>query len=98
VVQSRAIRTDFRRQFVDPGDVGLESDQLNTSFRVDYDLSDEVTLSSFTGYNYRTATTALDADCTGDSFQTTLLASFLIGAPLPLAPPRQSGGAEQGCR
>ena len=88
VIRPQAINTDFTRQFVNSGDVGLESDQLNTSFRVDYDLSDKVTLSSLTGYNYRAATSALDADYTPNSFQTTLFASFPIGAPLPLAPPR----------
>jgi iron complex outermembrane recepter protein len=88
VIRPRPISTDFKRQFVNPGNVGLESDQLNTSFRVDYDVSDKLTISSLTGYNFREATSALDADYTADSFQTTLFASFPIGAPLPLPAPR----------
>jgi iron complex outermembrane recepter protein len=89
VIRPQPINTDFRRQFVDPENVGLESKTFNGAFRVDYDVSDALTLTSLTGYNKRTANNKIDGDYTPNSFQTVIFASFPVGrAPAPVVPPR----------
>lgn len=81
VIQPQQINTDYSRQFVDPENVGLEANTLNTALRMDYELNDEVTLTSLTGYNRRNADTKTDGDYSGDSFQFAILAAI----PLPAA-------------
>ncbi len=91
VLQPGEINTDFSRQFTNVGDVGLEADTYNTSLRMEYELSDSLTLTSLTGYNDRTETQLTDGDYSPTSFQTAVFASFPLGAPLPFppaAPPR----------
>ena len=89
VIQPQAVNTDYRRQFVDPENVGLESKTLNAAFRMDFDFSDEITLTSLTGYNRRTANTKTDGDYSPNSFNMVIFAFGATGpAPAPIVPPR----------
>jgi len=78
-IQPQQVSTDYRRQFTDPGKVGLESKTLNAGFRMDYDLTDRLTLTSLTGYNHRKATNQTDGDYSPNSFQQVIFASFPAG-------------------
>lgn len=89
VIQPQAVNTDYRRQFVDPENVGLESKTLNAAFRMDFDFSDEITLTSLTGYNRRTANNKTDGDYSPNSFNMVIFAFGATGpAPAPIVPPR----------
>lgn len=89
VIQPQQINSDYRRQFVNAEDVGLESKTLNAAYRMDFDLSDRVTLTSLTGYNRRVADTQIDGDYSGNSFQMVIFAYGATGpAPAPVTPPR----------
>lgn len=79
VIRPQPINTDFRRQFADPEDVGLEARTLNTAFRMDYEFTDQLTLTSLTGYNKRKADTNTDGDYSAESFQQVIFASFPAG-------------------
>lgn len=88
-IQPQQVNTDYRRQFVDPENVGLESKTLNAAFRMDFDFTDELTLTSLTGYNKRTANTKTDGDYSGNSFNMVIFAYGATGpAPAPITPPR----------
>lgn len=89
VIQPQQVNTDYRRQFVDPENVGLESKTLNAGFRMDFDFTDELTLTSLTGYNRRTANTKTDGDYSPNSFNMVIFAYGATGpAPAPIIPPR----------
>ncbi len=76
------INTDFSRQFAN--EVGLQADTYNLSLRLDYELSDNLTLTSLSGYNNREQTTRTDGDYSPGSFQTARFARFPIsGFPRP---------------
>lgn len=83
VIQPQQVSTDYRRQFVDPENVGLEAKTFNGAFRMDYDFSDTVTLTSLTGYNKRKANTKTDGDYSGGSFQYAILAAIPSGPAIP---------------
>ena len=88
-IQPQQVNTDYRRQFVDPENVGLESKTLNAAFRMDFDFTDELTLTSLTGYNRRTANTKTDGDYSPNSFNMVIFAYGATGpAPAPIVPPR----------
>ncbi|KWV90786.1 TonB-dependent receptor [Erythrobacter sp. YT30] len=86
VIQPGELNTDFSRQFSDPEDVGLEADTYNVSFRMEYDISDELQLISLTGYNNREETLLTDGDYGPNSFQTAVFARFPAGAPIGFGP------------
>lgn len=89
VIQPQPISTDYSRQFVDRDDVGLRSDTFNSAFTLDVDFSDNLTLTSLSGYNSRIVKTQTDGDYTAGSFQTAIFATFPVGpAPPPVTPPR----------
>lgn len=89
VIQPQQVNTDYRRQFVDPENAGIESKTLNAGFRMDFDFSDELTLTSLTGYNRRTANTQTDGDYSPNSFNMVIFAFGATGpAPAPIVPPR----------
>jgi len=89
VIRPQAVNTDYRRQFVDPENVGLESKTLNAGLRLDFDFTDELTLTSLTGYNRRTANTKTDGDYSPNSFNMVIFAYGATGpAPAPIIPPR----------
>ncbi len=88
-IRPQQINTDFRRQFVDPENVGLEAKTLNTGLRMDFDFTDNLTLTSLTGYNRRTANTKIDADYSPNGFNMVIFAFGATGpAPPPVTPPR----------
>ncbi|MDM7957448.1 TonB-dependent receptor [Blastomonas sp.] len=88
-IQPQQVNTDYRRQFVDPENVGLESKTLNAALRMDFDFTDALTLTSLTGYNKRTANTKTDGDYSGNSFNMVIFAYGATGpAPAPITPPR----------
>jgi iron complex outermembrane receptor protein len=88
-IRPQQVNTDYRRQFVDPENVGLESKTLNTALRMDFDFTDELTLTSLTGYNRRTANTKTDGDYSPNSFNMVIFAFGPTGpAPAPVTPPR----------
>jgi len=86
ILEPGQINTDFSRQFTNAGDVGLEADTYNTSLRMEYELSDSLTLTSLTGYNDRTETQLTDGDYSPNSFQTAVFARFPAGAPIGFGP------------
>lgn len=89
VIQPQQVNTDYRRQFVDPENAGIESKTLNAGFRMDFDFTDELTLTSLTGYNRRTANTKTDGDYSPNSFNMVIFAFGATGpAPAPIVPPR----------
>ncbi len=88
-IRPQAVNSDYRRQFVNADDVGLEAETFNAGMRLDFDFSERLTLTSLTGYNTRVADTRTDGDYSGDSFQTVIFAAFPVGpSPAPVLPPR----------
>ncbi len=85
-IQPQAINTDYTRQFVNAEDVGLEAKTFNAAFRMDYEVSDQVTLTSLTGYNYRREILNTDGDYSPTSFETAVFARFPAGAPIGFGP------------
>lgn len=85
-IRPQAINTDYTRQFVNPEDVGLEAKTFNAAFRMDYEVSDQVTLTSLTGYNYRREILNTDGDYSPTSFETAVFARFPAGAPIGFGP------------
>ncbi len=85
-IQPRPINTDYRRQFTDPDDVGIEADTYNVSLKLEYELTDSLTLTSLSGFNDRVQTTLTDGDYGPNSFQTARFARFPAGAPIGFGP------------
>ena len=84
-IKPQPISSDYSRQFVDAEKVGLEARTFNGAFRMDYDLSDKLTLTSLTGYNKRTADNLTDGDYSGNSFNMVIFAYGATGpAPAPV--------------
>ena len=78
IIQPQPINTDYERQF-SPGDfVGNSIDTLNTGLNIEIDLSDNLTLTSLTGYNNRVATQRTDGDYSPFNFQGVVFATFPI--------------------
>lgn len=86
IIRPGQLNTDYKRQFADPEDVGLEADTYNVSFRMEYDLSEKLQIVSLTGYNNREQTLLTDGDYGPESFQTAVFARFPIGAPIGFGP------------
>jgi iron complex outermembrane recepter protein len=81
----QALATDYSRQFIDPERVGLEARTFNGGFRADFDISDQLTFTSLTGYNSRTADTKTDGDYSPSAFQLVIFAYGATGpAPVPV--------------
>ena len=88
-IRPQEISTDYRRQFVDPENVGLEARTLNSGLRMDFDVNEQMTLTSLTGYNRRTSTLQTDGDYSPNSFNLVIFAYGPTGpAPAPIVPPR----------
>ncbi len=88
-IQPQQASSDYSRQFVNAEDVGLEAKTFNGAFRMDYDLTDQLTFTSLTGYNKRTADNKTDGDYSGNSFQLAIFAYGATGpAPAPVTAPR----------
>ena len=83
VIKPQPINTDYKRQFR-PGDfVGNAIDTLNTGLNIEIDLSENLTLTSLTGYNNRVAVQRTDGDYSPFNFQGVVFATFPISAPPP---------------
>jgi iron complex outermembrane recepter protein len=82
------VDTDYRRQFVDPENAGLESETFNGALRLDFDVTDNLTLTSLTGYNKRTADNKTDGDYSPNSFQQVIFAAVPAGPAVGGVPPR----------
>lgn len=78
-IEPQEINTDYSRQFADPDDVGLRLNTLNASLRFDYELTDQLTLTSLTGYNKVENTLVTDGDYGPNSFQPATFATFPAG-------------------
>jgi iron complex outermembrane recepter protein len=88
-IRPQPISTDYSRQFVDPEEVGLEARTLNTGLRMDFDVNEQMTLTSLTGYNRRTSTLQTDGDYSPNSNALVIFAYGPTGpAPAPVTPPR----------
>ena len=84
-IQPQPLATDYSRQFVDPEHVGLEANTFNGAFRLDFDISDQLTFTTLTGYNRRTADNKTDGDYSPNSFQLVVFAYGATGpAPAPV--------------
>ncbi len=80
-LQPRDIDTDVT---VQAPDARLESEKLQTSLRIDYDVTDALSVTSITGYNRDESIDIADGDYQPTSFQTAVFASFPIaGFPVP---------------
>ncbi|WP_195908654.1 TonB-dependent receptor [Novosphingobium sp. Gsoil 351] len=88
VIHPQTPSSDYKRQFVDPQNVGLEARTFNGAFRMDYDLTDQLTLTSLTGYNKRTANNKTDGDYSGNSFNLVIFAYTPGFQTTPAGPPR----------
>ena len=88
VIQPQQVSSDYRRQFVDPENVGLHSETLNAAFRLDVDLSESLTLTSLTGYNKRGADTKTDGEYSGNSFAQVIFAAAPTGPAVGGVAPR----------
>jgi outer membrane receptor protein involved in Fe transport len=80
VIQPRPVSTDYTEQF--EGEfVGNAIDTWNVGLNVDVDLSDNLTLTSLTGYNSRESVQRTDGDYSPNRFQGVIFAGFPLGAP-----------------
>ncbi len=87
-IRPQQVNSDYSRQFVDRENVGLEADTFNGAFRVDFDITDNLTLTSLTGYNKRKASNKTDGDYSGNSFNQAIFASVPSGPAIGGTPPR----------
>lgn len=81
VIRPQPVSTDYSLQFPDEENVGLEADTYNVSLRLDYALTDELSLTSLTGYNNREQTLLTDGDYSPFRFQFPIVAFPRLGPP-----------------
>lgn len=80
VIQPRPVSTDYTEQF--EGEfVGNAIDTWNVGLNIDLDLTDNLTLTSLTGYNSRDSVQRTDGDYSPSRFQGVIFAGFPLGAP-----------------
>ncbi|QLC26048.1 TonB-dependent receptor [Parasphingopyxis algicola] len=87
-LQPQPITADPSIQFAAGSPVGTFIDTLNLSSRIEFDLTDELTLVSLTGYNDRDTLFSIDADYSPAAFQTAVFTpgGFPAGAPIGFGP------------
>ncbi|WP_321327182.1 TonB-dependent receptor [uncultured Parasphingorhabdus sp.] len=79
-IKPAEINTDYTRQFANNGeDVGLDVKTFNASLKMEYELSDQLTLTSLTGYNKVNDSLVTDGDYSPGSFQASTFATFAAG-------------------
>jgi len=78
VIKALPIDSDWRIQ---APDAQQSNDDLNTSLNIRWDLNDNWTLASVTGYNDTEETFITEADYGPTAFQTAVFARFPLGAP-----------------
>ncbi|WP_158094065.1 TonB-dependent receptor [Erythrobacter tepidarius] len=80
VIRPRPVSSDYSEQF--EGEfVGNAIDTWNVGLNVSIDLTDNLTLTSLTGYNSREAVQRTDGDYSPNRFQGVIFAGFPLGAP-----------------
>ncbi len=80
VIQPRPVSTDYTEQF--EGEfVGNAIDTWNVGLNIDLDLTDNLTLTSLTGYNNRESVQRTDGDYSSARFQGVIFAGFPLGVP-----------------
>lgn len=88
VIEPRQVISDYTRQFPNREDVGIEADTYNISLKLEAELTDQLTVTSLTGYNQRTQQTLTDGDYSADSFTTAVFTTFPVGPVIGATPPR----------
>jgi len=86
VIQPQAVSSDYSEQF--EGEfVGNAIDTWNAGLTVELDLTDNLTLTSLTGYNSRESVQRTDGDYSPSRFQGVIFATIPLGPPTaPLVP------------
>lgn len=80
VIQPRPVSSDYSEQF--EGEfVGNAIDTWNAGLTVELDLTDNLTLTSLTGYNSREAVQRTDGDYSPNRFQGVIFATIPLGPP-----------------
>jgi len=80
VIQPRPVSSDYSRQFAGEF-VGNAIDTWNAGLSIDVDLTDNLTLTSLTGYNHREAVQRTDGDYSPNRFQGVIFATIPLGPP-----------------
>ena len=88
VIEPRQVISDYTRQFPNREDVGIEADTYNISLKLEAELTDQLTVTSRTGYNQRTQQTLTDGDYSAESFTTAVFTTFPVGPVIGATPPR----------
>lgn len=81
VIQPRPVSSDYSRQFAGEF-VGNAIDTWNAGLSIDIDLTDNLTLTSLTGYNNREAVQRTDGDYSPNRFQGVIFATIPLGSPV----------------
>ncbi|MFN4020771.1 MAG: TonB-dependent receptor [Erythrobacter sp.] len=80
VIRPQPVSSDYSEQF--EGEfVGNAIDTWNVGLSIDIDITDNLTLTSLTGYNDREAVQRTDGDYSPNRFQGVIFAGFPLGAP-----------------
>ncbi len=79
-IRPRPVSTDFTEQFAGEF-VGNAIDTWNTGLTIDLDLTDNLTLTSLTGYNSRESVQRTDGDYSPNKLQPVIFAAFPLGIP-----------------
>lgn len=80
VIRPRAVSSDYSEQF--EGEfVGNAIDTWNAGLTIDLDLTENLTLTSLTGYNSREAVQRTDGDYSPNRFQGVIFATIPLGPP-----------------
>ncbi len=80
VIRPRPVSSDYSEQFAGEF-VGNALDTWNTGLTIDIDLTDNLTLTSLTGYNSRKSVQRTDGDYSPNRFQGVIFAGIPLGAP-----------------
>jgi outer membrane receptor protein involved in Fe transport len=81
VIKPQPVSSDYSRQFAGEF-VGNAIDTWNVGLSIDLDLTDNLTLTSLTGYNNREAVQRTDGDYSPNRFQGVIFATIPLGSPV----------------
>lgn len=87
-IRPQAVSSDYTREFSDPENVGLEAKTFNGAFRMDFDFTDQLTLTSLTGYNRFVADNKVDANYSAGALPPQIFAYTPGFTTTPPGPPR----------
>lgn len=81
IIRPRAVSSDYSEQF--EGEfVGNAIDTWNAGLTIDLDLTENLTLTSLTGYNSRESVQRTDGDYSPNRFQGVIFATIPLGSPV----------------